>query len=367
MNRLRRSRSWSVVGLGALVFAVVAVVVSSASAARTTATRGGAAATGSVALLLPSLGQYRWDNQDRPYFIDKMKALAPGAKVIYSNAQDSPARQLQQAQAAITNGAKVLVLSPVNDQDAAKIAQEAKAAKVTVIAYARPIQKAPISYFVGLDLYQTGVGLGKFWAKQFHAGDHVAILKGDPGDANVPAYMRGLLSIVNPIAKSGKITIVADVYTPQWSTVNAQREMEQILTKENNNVQDVIPLNDSLALGVIAALTKQGLAGKVPVSGGDASIPALQDMLKGTQLMSTYFPIKDMADHAAAISAALLAGTKPAASLFNTKLNNGLVTVPGYGVSALSITKATIGKVISDGSVKKSQVCKGIAAGVGPC
>ena len=118
---------------------------------------------------------------------------------------------------------------------------------------------------------------------------------------------------------------------------------------------------------MIAALTKQGLAGKVPVSGGDASVPALQNMLKGTLLMSTYFPIKDMADHAAAISAALMAGTKPRASLFNTKLSNGLVTVPGYGVNALSITKATIGKVIADGSVKKSQVCKGIDQGVGPC
>ena len=293
MNRLRRSRSWSVVGLGTLICAVVA---SGALAARTAATKEDAAATGSVALLLPSLGQYRWENQDRPYFVAKMKALAPGVKVIYSNAQDSPTRQLQQAQAAITNGAKVLVLSPVNDQDAAKIARDAKAANVKVIAYARPIQKAPINYFVGLDLYRTGVGLGKFWAKHFHTGDHVAILRGDPGDSNLPAYMKGLLSVVNPIAKSGKIKIVADVYTPQWSTANAQREMEQILTKENNNIQDVIPLNDSLALGVIAALTKQGLAGKVPVSGGDASVPALQNILKGTMLMSTYFPISDTLD-----------------------------------------------------------------------
>jgi D-xylose transport system substrate-binding protein len=364
MNRLRRSCLWSVVGLGALICAVVA---SGAMAARTASTRGDAGATGSVALLLPSLGQYRWENQDRPYFVEKMKALAPGVKVIYSNAQDSPTRQLQQAQAAITNGAKVLVLSPVNDQDAAKIARDAKAANVKVIAYARPIQKAPIDYFVGLDLYRTGVGLGKFWAKHFHAGDHVAILRGDPGDSNLPAYMRGLLSVLDPIAKSGRIKIVADVYTPQWSTANALREMEQILTKQNNNIQDVVPLNDSLALGVIAALTKQGLAGKVPVSGGDASVPALQDILKGTQLMSTYFPIRDMADHAAAISAALMAGTKPGASLFNTTLNNGLVTVPGYGVNALSITKATIGKVIADGSVIKAQVCKGIGHGVGPC
>jgi D-xylose transport system substrate-binding protein len=363
MRKLRLCRTWALVGLGALICTVAA---SGAVAART-GTEHQSAATGTVAFLLPSIGQYRWENQDRPYFIDEMKSLAPGVKVIYSNAQDSPTRQLQQAEAAITNGAKVLILSPVNDQDAAKIVQEAKAANVKVIAYARPILKAPIDYFVGLDLYRTGVGLGQWWAPRFHTGDHVAILKGDPGDSNVPAYMKGLLSVLNPLAKAGKIHIVAEVYTPQWSTANALREMDQILTKENNNVQDVIPLNDSLALGVIAALSKQGLAGKVPVSGGDASVPALQNMLKGTQTMSTYFPIEDMADHAAAIAAALMDGKKPPASLFNTKLNNGLVTVPGYGVNALSITKATISKVISDGSVKKSQVCKGIAHGVGPC
>jgi D-xylose transport system substrate-binding protein len=326
-----------------------------------------ATSQGTVALLLPSLGQYRWDKQDRPDFINAMKALAPGAKVLYSNAEDSPARQLQQADAAITNGAKVLVLSPVNAQDAAKIAQDAKAANVQVIAYARPIEQAPINYFVGLDLYQTGVGLGKFWAARFHTGDHVAILKGDPGDSNVPAYMKGLLSVLDPIAASGKIKIVADVFTPQWSTANAEREMDQILTQQKNNVQVVIPLNDSLALGVIASLEKQGMAGKVPLSGGDASVPALQNILRGTQTMSTYFPISAMADQAAKISADLLAGKTPPKSLFNTTLNNGLVTVPGFGVGALSITKATISRVISDGSVTTAQVCTGIAKGVGPC
>ena len=355
-----------------LLIPLAVVIVASVLAARATAQQQrhetkGAATQGTVALMLPSIGQYRWENQDRPDFINEMKALAPNVKVLYSNAQDSPSRQLAQAEAAITNGAKVLVLSPVNDQDAGKITQEAKAAGVKVIAYARPIEKAPINYFVGLDLFRTGVGLGKFWAKHVHTGDNVVILKGDPGDANVPAYMRGLLSVLNPLDKAGTIHIVADVFTPQWSTANALREMDQILTKQNNNVQDVIPLNDSLALGVIAALSKQGLAGKVPVGGGDASIPALQNMLKGTQLMSTYFPIKDMAVQAAKVTAYLLRGEKPPASLFNTKLNNGLVTVPGFGVNALSITKATIGKVIADGTVTKAQVCKGITPGVGPC
>jgi D-xylose transport system substrate-binding protein len=353
--------------LGIAIIALTAATVVSGATAHSTALRGHAASQGTVALLLPSLGQYRWDKQDRPDFINELKSLAPGAKVLYSNAEDSPTRQLQQAQAAITNGAKVLVLSPVNDQDATKIAQDAKAANVQVIAYARPIKQAPINYFVGLDLYQTGVGLGKFWAARFHAGEHVAILKGDPGDSNVPAYMKGLLSVLDPIAASGKIKIVADVFTPQWSTANAEREMDQILTQQKNNVQIVIPLNNSLALGVIASLERQRLPGKEALCRRDAAIPALQNILRGTQTMSTYFPISAMADQAAKITAALLAGQTPAKSLFNTTLNNGLVTVPGFGVGALSITKDNISRVISDGTWTKSQICTGIAKGVGPC
>jgi D-xylose transport system substrate-binding protein len=332
---------------------------------------------GKVALLLPSLQEYRWDNQDRPYFIGEMKALDPNVKVLYYNAEDSPASQLQQAEAAITAGAKVLVLSPVNAEDSVKATLEAKAADVEVISYARPIEKAPINYNVGLDLYQTGVEVGKYWAGEMtvidrlHKGDNLAILKGDPGDSNVPPYMDGILSVLNPLQAAGKVHIIADEFTPAYSSANAELEMDQILTKYNDNVQGVLGLNDTIAFGVVAALQKnstetQSLVG-IPVSGGDASYPALQDILRGSMIMSTYFPIKAMADQAAKIAADVVAGITPPATLFNSTLNNGAVTVPSFGVGAISITRSNIEEVISDGSATKAQVCENVPKGVGPC
>jgi D-xylose transport system substrate-binding protein len=367
---------------GALATLIIAALATSGAASPATAetlqTNHISSVHAKVALLLPSLQEYRWDNQDRPAFIAEMKALDPNAKVLYYNAEDSPANQLQQAQAAITAGAKVLVLSPVNAEDSVKATLEAKAANVEVISYARPIETAPISYNVGLNLYQTGVEVGKYWAHEMatidrlHKGNNLAILKGDPGDSNVPPYMDGILSVLNPLAKSGKIHIVADEFTPNYSSANAELEMDQILTKYNDNVQAVLGLNDTIAFGVVAALQKNSsetkeLVGQVPVSGGDASIPALQDILRGTMVMSTYFPIRAMADQAAKIAAYIVAGKTPPSNLFNSKLNNGTVTVPSFGVGAVSITRANIGEVISDGSATKAQICVNIPKGIGPC
>ena len=325
-----------------------------------------------VALLLPSLQEYRWDNQDRPYFISEMKTLDPNAKVLYYNAEDSPASQLQQAEAAITAGAKVLVMSPVDAEDSLKATLDAKAAGVEVISYARPIESAPINYNVGLDLYQLGQTVGKYWVGRVHKGDNVAILKGDPGDSNLPLVMDGILSELNPLAASGKIHIIADVFTPNYSSANAELEMDQILTKYNDNVQDVVGINDTVAFGIVAALQKnstesKGLVGVIPVSGGDASVPALQDILRGTMVMSTYFPIKTMADQAAKIAADIVAGITPPATLFNGTLNNGTVKVPSFGLGAVPITRANIDAVISDGSATKAQICVGIPKGIGPC
>jgi len=356
--------------------AVIAALVTTGAASAAVGQRLHSDAVSSVnakvALLLPSLQEYRWDNQDRPYFISEMKTLDPNVKVLYYNAADSPASQLQQAEAAITAGAKVLVMSPVNAEDSVKATLEAKAANVEVISYARPIEKAPINYNVGLDLYGLGQTVGKYWVGRVHKGDNVAILKGDPGDSNLPLVVSGILSELNPLAASGKIHIIADVFTPNYSSADAELEMDQILTKYNDNVQDVVGINDTVAFGIVAALQKnstesKSLVGVVPVSGGDASPPALQDILRGSMVMSTYFPIRTMADQAAKIAADIVAGITPPATLFNATLNNGTVKVPSFGLAPIPITRTNIEAVISDGSVTKAQVCVGVPKGLGPC
>jgi D-xylose transport system substrate-binding protein len=323
--------------------------------------------SGGVAFLLPATNAYRWENQDHPDFVAAMKKYGPDIPVQVANALESAARQQAQAEAAITNGVKALVLSPVDAKAAAKIVKDARAQGVTVIGYTRALPDAPINYYVGGNVVALGETLAQYWAQHVKPGDNLVIIKGDPGDDNVPLYYRGIMNVLKPMVDAGKIHIVGDVFTPHWDAAAAQREMEQILSRTNNNVQGVISLNDGMAVGVLAALRAQGLEGKVPVSGGDASIPALQEILKDNMVMSVYFSIGDMADHAAHLASYIAKGQKPPADFFNSTFNNGLVTVPFYYVKNEAISKDNIEDVIKDGAATQAQVCTGIPHGTGPC
>ena len=143
--------------------------------------------------------------------------------------------------------------------------------------------------------------------------------------------------------------------------------MEQILTKTNNGVDAVLVANDGMAAGVIAALRAAGLAGKIPVTGLDASIGGLQLVLRGDQSMSVLIPIKRTAEGAARIAGALVQGKKPPASIFKGKTNNGKYNVPTVYIPVQLITKNNVGLVIKDGDLTKAQICKGVAPGTGPC
>lgn len=344
----------------AFVFALTAGV---AEAPREAA----AQSQGGVAFLLPSTNAYRWENQDHRDFVAAMKKYGPGIPVQVANALDDASKQQAQAEAAITNGAKVLVLAPVDAKAAAKIVTNARAQGVAVIDYTRPLPNAPINYYVGGNVVALGETLAHYWEQHVKQGDNLVIIKGDPGDDNVPLYYQGIMNVLKPMVDAGKIHIVGDVFTPHWDAAAAEREMDQILSRTNNNIQGVISLNDGMAVGVLAALRQQGLAGKVPVSGGDASIPALQAILKGDMVMSVYFSIGDMADHAARLAVYVTKGEQPPAGFFNSTFNNGLVAVPFYYVRNEAITKDNIDDVIKDGAATKAQICIGMPHGKGPC
>jgi D-xylose transport system substrate-binding protein len=351
-------------GRVAVCFAVaVSVVIGLAGMPRQAA----AQSSGGVAFLLPSINAYRWENQDHPDFVRAMKKYAPDVQVQVANALDDAAKQQAQAEAAITNGVKVMVLSPVDAKAAAKIVTSARAQGVTVIGYTRPLPNAPINYYVGGNVVALGETLADYWKQRVKPGDNLVIIKGDPGDDNVPLYYEGIMNVLKPLVDAGKVHIVGDVFTPHWDAAAAEREMDQILARTDNNVQGVISLNDGMAVGVLATLRQQGLEGKVPVSGGDASIPALQEMIKGNMVMSVFFSISDMADHAAHLAAYVAKGEKPPADFFNSTFNNGLVTVPFYYVRNEDITISNIDDVIKDGAATKAQICNGMPHGKGPC
>lgn len=329
---------------------------------------GSGGGTGTVAFLLPENVTARWEGQDKPFFIAALKKYAPNAKVEVLNALNDQSKQQAQAESALAKGAKVLVVIPVDQKGAARIVTTAKQQKVPVIAYDRLINDSPVADYVSVDGVKIGELQGKWLSEHTNKGANIAVINGSPTDDNAHLFNKGYLSVLNPLFSSGARKKIAEVSTPGWEPPKAQAEMEQILTKSNNNVQGVLSANDGMAAAVIAALRSQHLAGKVPVTGLDGTAEGLNLILRGEQGMSAYRSLKEQADKAAQIAAALMQGKQPPSALFNgaTK-NNGSVDVPWAQVTPQVIDKSNVQVVIDDGAAAKADVCKGVSAGTGPC
>jgi D-xylose transport system substrate-binding protein len=319
-----------------------------------------------VAFLLPENLTYRWENQDAPYFKTALQKYYPNANVIVDNAGADASTQQSQAEAALANGAKVLVVAPVDSAAAAVIVNDAKQDNVPVIAYDRLIENAPsLNYYVSFDGFKVGQQQGQYVAQHTPKGGTVVVINGAETDANGVLFHSGYMSVLTPLFNNGTLKKGYESWTPNWDPANAQREMEQALTVLHNNVQAVLSANDGMATTIIAALQAQGLAGKVVVTGQDATVAGLQKILEGTQSMTVYKPLKQEADAAAQITAALLKGQNPTttlSSLFNGRTtNNGATSVPSVLLQPEVVTKSNIeSTVIKDGFVTQQQLCQGV-------
>ena len=219
---------------------------------------------GTIALLLPETKTTRYETADKPDFEAKMKELCPDCQIIYSNANQDATQQLSQAEAALTNGAQVLVLDPVDSAAAATIADKAKAQGVPVIAYDRLILNSDgVNYYVSFD----NVEVGKLQAQslvdklnQMGIQDPtIVMINGSPTDNNAGLFKQGAHSVFDPLVQAGKLTIAKEYDTPDWSPDQAQTEMQQALTALSNKVDGVYAANDGTASGAIAAMKAAGL------------------------------------------------------------------------------------------------------------
>lgn len=316
-----------------------------------TTSGGSAAPTGTIALLLPdTTSSARYETQDRPDFIKDVSQLDPNAKVDYENAQGSTTTQQQQAESAITNGAKVLVLDPVDSKAAATIVTQAEQQGVKVISYDRMITNAPVDYYVSFDNEKVGEMQGQYIADHTKKGGTIVMIDGSPTDNNALQFKAGAHKILDPLFANGTFHKGYETMTPNWDPATGQREMEQALTKLGNHVDGVLVANDGLAGAVIQALQAQGLAGKVPVTGQDATNAGLHRIMLGTQSMTVYKAVPKEADAAAQLAVDLLGGTQPPASLVNGSVNNGAKDVPAVLLQPVVVTKSNIqDTVIKDG------------------
>lgn len=368
LQRFARSPKRVALSISAIGVALALVAAGAVSGRNAAPSKSAKAKAGPlVAFLLPENVTPRWEGQDKPRFVAALKKLVPGVQVDVLNALNKPETQQSQAEAELTKGAKVLVIAAIDQKAAAVIVNKAKAQGVPTIAYDRLIRNAPLAAYDSFDGVAVGTEQGKWLLAHVKSGARVAVINGSPTDDNAHLFNKGYMALLNSAAKAGKIKIVANVWTPGWNPPDAQREMEQILTKTSNGVDGVLSANDGMAGGIIAALQAQGLAGKVPVTGQDASVEGLQRIILGTQGQSVFKDFRLQAPAAAKIAAAFLKGGTPSAGTFNGKVFNGKVQVPSILLPVVSIDKTNITSLVSNGFVTKGQLCKGIPAGKGPC
>lgn len=341
---MAKKRSLGYVGAGLLMAG--ATLATSLSAVGPAEAKTSKAVT--IALLLPqTVGSPRYETQDKPDFTAAVKKLDPAATVTYYNAQDSASTQLQQAESAITNGAKVLVVDPVDAVQAASIVNEANRAGVKVISYDRLITNAKESYYISFDNFKVGEMQGQYIAQHTKKGGTIVMLNGAQSDNNAVLFAKGAHKILDPLVKAGKLHIGYETFTPNWDPANGLREMEQALTKLNNKVDGVLAANDNLGGAAVQALAAQKLAGKIPVTGQDATDAGLNRIFyKKTQSMTVYKAVPAEAKTAAQLAIDLALGTKPAKGLVNSSTDNKAGKIPSVLLQPVVVTKANVASTV---------------------
>jgi D-xylose transport system substrate-binding protein len=302
----------------------------------------------------------RWKTDERAIkdILDKA-----GAKYISADAQANPTKQLADVEDLIAKGANVLIVLAMNNEAILPAIKKATDEGIPVIAYDRLIESPNVLY-ISFD----NIGVGRMMAKAIEnvkpAGNY-AFIKGDKGDANADFLFSGIMEVLKPAMNAGKIKDVGESYTDAWKPDNAQKEMEQILTKNNNKVDAVVAENDGMAGGVVAALAAQGLAGSVPVSGQDGDHAAINRIALGTQTVSIWKDARDLG-HTAAEAAVALGKGKKRSEIEGVKPFSGgpkHVKVDGILLTPLAITRDNLNVIVDKGWITKAEVCNGVKPG----
>ena len=302
-----------------------------------------------IALLLPESKTTRYESLDRPLFTEALKAACGDCELIYSNADQDAAKQQQQAEAALTQGANVLVLDPVDGKAAAAVVANAKSQNVPVIAYDRAIEGA--NYYVSFD----NETVGKLQAQTLvdtlktagKTSGNLAMINGSPTDPNAAQFKKGAHSVLD----SSGFKIAAEFDTPDWSPDKAQGWMEGQLSAIKAGLVGVYAANDGTAGGAIAALKGGGVTPLPPVTGQDSELAAIQRIVAGDQAMTIYKAVKPQAEAAAKGAVALAGGGK-------AESTSDVDGVPSTILDPIAVTKTNINDtVVKDGIYKVSDIC----------
>ncbi len=290
------------------------------SGAAAQASTGGAAsvapisASAKIAFLMPDEASTRYEQHDRPGFVTELKKVCPACTPLYNNADGDASKQQQQFDSALAQGAKVIVLDPVDSAAAATLVAGAQAKGVKVIAYDRPIPTAKVDYYVSFDNEAIGKSIAQSLVTALKkgaisSGSGILEVNGSPTDAAAGLIKKG---IHEGLAGSG-ISTLAEFDTPQWLPANAQNWVSGQISRFGKKIVGVVAANDGTGGGAIAAFKAKGVNPVPPVTGNDATIAGLQLIISGDQYNTISKPSEIVAAAAADAAAGLLSGKAPVA------------------------------------------------------
>jgi D-xylose transport system substrate-binding protein len=293
----------------------------------------------------------------------KAAVAVAGDKYISADAQSSAQKQLTDIESLIAQGANALIVLAQDSSAVAPAVQKALDEGIPVIGYDRLIEN-PHAFYLTFDNKEVGRMQARAVLALKPAGNY-AFIKGSSADPNADFLFAGQMETLKDALAAGRIKNVGEAYTDGWLPANAQRNMEQILTRTGNNVDAVVAANDGTAGGAIAALTAQGLAGAVPVSGQDGDHAALNRIALGTQTVSVWKDARALGRKAAEIATLLAAGMAmrdiPGATTFAGGPKK--VEMNSLFLTPIPITRDNLDVIIEAGWISKAQLCQGVKPG----
>lgn len=296
-----------------------------------------------IGFLMDTLEEERWA-RDRDLFKESAEAL--GAEVEIMIAAESDALQLEQAEKMISEGVDVLVIVPNNYETTAAIVKKAHQSGIKVISYDRLVKNADVDFYISFDNEMVGTLQAEYMVNVVPEGKYVYIGGADI-DYNAHLIKKGVFDVLKPFIDEGKITVVFAAWTEDWTPENAYKNMMLALEANGLQIDVVIAGNDGTAGGAIQALEENGLAGAIPVAGQDADLAAVQRIVKGTQTLTIYKPIKRLSEKAAELAIRLAKGETVET---DRKIYNGKIEVPAILLTPIVVDSQNIeSTIIVDG------------------
>lgn len=333
--------------------------------------RGGAASVGTtpgarpaeraeilVGVSLDTLKEARWQ-ADRDLLVAAADKL--GAKMLVQAANSDDARQMQDVEALVSRGVRALIIVPHDSKTMARAVDVAHKSHIPVISYDRMIRDADVDLYVSFDNARIGEQQAEWLLAHLPNGKgRIVRVNGAPTDDNARVLKEGQDRVLKPAIDRGDVVVVHEDWAEEWKPENGKKIVNAAITRVGRTIDAVLAMNDGTAGGAIQALTEEGIAGKVLVTGQDAELAGLQRIAAGTQSMTIYKPLKVLTANAAGAAVKLARGEPVIAK---GEVDNGKKVVPAILSPTLAVDAKNLeATVVKDGFHTHDEIFRGLAA-----